>query len=68
VEELLERGAKIVVLSQGMKNCLDVTADTLQFLKEREIEAHILPTPEAVKLHNQLAAKEPVGGLFHTTC
>src|SRR5206468_8971525 len=68
VQELLDHSAKIVVLSRGMKKCLHVPRETLDFLKEREIAAHVLPTAEAVRLYNQLAETEPVGGLFHTTC
>ena len=68
VQELLDHGAKIVVLSRGMKECLEVPRQTLEFLKGREIPVHVLPTADAAKLYNQLAEKEPVGGLFHTTC
>jgi hypothetical protein len=68
VEELLNHGAKVVVLSRGMKNCLEVPRETLDFLKEKQIEAHVLPTAEAVELYNKLTEKSPVGGLFHTTC
>jgi hypothetical protein len=68
VEELLNHGAKVVVLSRGMKNCLEVPRETLDFLKGKQIEAHVLPTGEAVELYNKLAEKSPVGGLFHTTC
>jgi hypothetical protein len=68
VQELLDHGARVVVLSRGMKECLHVPPETLQFLKERQIAAHVLPTAEAVRIYNQLAEKEPVGGLFHTTC
>jgi hypothetical protein len=68
VQELLDHGAKIVVLSRGMKECLEVPRETLEFLKGRQIAAHVLPTPDAAKLYNQLAEKEAVGGLFHTTC
>jgi hypothetical protein len=68
VQELLDHGAKIVVLSRGMKECLEVPHETLDFLKERQITAHVLPTIEAANLYNQLAEKEAVGGLFHTTC
>jgi hypothetical protein len=59
---------KIVVLSRGMKECLEVPHETLEFLKGRQIPAHVLPTSDAAKLYNQLAKKELVGGLFHTTC
>ena len=68
VQELLEHGAKVVVLSRGMAECLHVPRETLDFLKERQIPVHVLPTQHAVALYNKLAQTEPVGGLFHTTC
>ena len=68
VQELLDHGAEIVVLSRGMKECLEVPRETLEFLKGQQIPAHVLPTVDAANLYNQLAEKEPVGGLFHTTC
>ena len=68
VQELLDHGATVVVLSRGMQLCLHVPSETLEFLKERQIPAHVLPTPEAVETYNKLAEKESVGGLFHTTC
>ena len=68
VQELLEHGAKVVVLSRGMAECLHVPRETLNFLKERQIDVHVLPTQHAVALYNKLARTEPVGGLFHTTC
>jgi hypothetical protein len=68
IEELLAHGARVVVLSRGMKECLLVPPETLDFLKERQIAAHVLPTADAVQLYNQLAETEAVGGLFHTTC
>ena len=68
VQELLDHGAKVVVLSRGMAECLHVPRETLDFLKERQIAAHVLPTRDAVALYNKLVETEPVGGLFHTTC
>jgi hypothetical protein len=68
VQELLDHGATVVVLSRGMKECLHVPRETLDFLKERGVAVHVLPTTQAVDLYNELAEKEPVGGLFHTTC
>ena len=68
VQELLDRGATVVVLSRGMAECLHVPRETLDFLKERQIPVHVLPTKEAAALYNKLAENEPVGGLFHTTC
>ena len=51
-----------------MAECLRVSGETLDFLKEGRIEAHILPTTEAAELYNRLAKQGPVGGLFHMTC
>jgi len=68
VQELLEHGAKVVVLSRGMAECLHVPRETLDFLKQRQIAVHVLPTTEAAALYNKLAENAPVGGLFHTTC
>jgi hypothetical protein len=68
VQELLDHSAKVVVLSRGMAECLQVPRETLDFLKQRQIAVHVLPTKQAVALYNKLAETEPVGGLFHTTC
>jgi hypothetical protein len=65
--EALSRRLKAVELARGMAECLRVSGETLDFLKERRIEAHILPTTEAAELYNRLAKEGPVGGLFHTT-
>jgi len=68
VEELLERGATTIVLAQGVWGRLRVTPETLGRLKEAGATVHVLKTKEAVRLFNELRGREPVGGLFHTTC
>lgn len=68
VRELLERGATTVVLSQGMSKCLHICPETLDLLNRKGVPAHVLPTPEAVDLYNELRKTEQVAGLFHTTC
>jgi hypothetical protein len=68
VQELVDHGASVVVLSRGMAECLHVPRETLDFLNERQITVHVLPTQHAAALYNKLAQTEPVGGLFHTTC
>lgn len=67
-EELLEHGARVVVLSQGINGRLQVAPETLRILEERGVSVHVLRTEEAVRTYNQLRKTEPVGGLFHTTC
>ena len=52
VEELLEHGATIVVLSRGMYERLQVCPETLRMLKERDVPVHVLQTEDAVKCYN----------------
>lgn len=69
VEELLEHGASVVVLSRGMNERLQVMPDTLTRLDEADVEAYVLPTKQAVERYNKLQADgHAVGGLFHSTC
>jgi hypothetical protein len=68
VAELLEHGAEVVVLARGVLERLEVCPATLDLLRQKGIPAHVLPTEDAVRLYNELAAKQKVGGLFHTTC
>ncbi len=68
VEELLEHGAAVVVLSKGILERLQVCPETLRMLKERGIPVHVLQTEKAVRFYNELREKERVGGLFHSTC
>ena len=68
VTELLEKGALVLILSQGMWQMLQVCPQTLGLLKDKGIEVHILQTELAAKLYNKLRETYPVGGLFHSTC
>lgn len=68
VEELLEHGADVVVLSKGVMERLRICPETLEMLKNRGVAAHVLQTEEAVRLYNELQRKQRVGGLFHSTC
>jgi hypothetical protein len=68
VEELLEHGAEVVVLSKGILEALQVCPETLAFLKNKGIPAHVLQTEGAVRLYNELAENQRAAGLFHSTC
>lgn len=68
IQELLDHGAQAVVLSKGMLGRLQVPDETLETLRKRNINTHVLRTEKAVELYNLLREKELVGGLFHTTC
>ena len=68
VAELLDHGATVVILSTGIEARLGVHPDTLPFLAEKGIAVHVLQTEAAVQLYNELRERDPVGGLFHSTC
>lgn len=68
VEELLEHGSQIVVLTRGMQLVLRTCPETLELLQEREVQVYVEETNAAVELYNRLAKTERVGGLFHSTC
>ena len=68
VRELLDHGSTTIVLSLGMLKRLGVCPETLELLKRRGVSVHVLPTPDAVDLYNDLRKTEFVAGLFHTTC
>jgi hypothetical protein len=68
VQELIEHGAKAVVLSKGIWERLQVCPETLEVLADNGIEVEVLQTEAAVERFNELRENVPVGGLFHSTC
>jgi hypothetical protein len=68
VRELIEHGAKAVVLSKGIWQRLQVCPETLELLAKNDIQVEVLQTEDAVERFNVLRESVPVGGLFHSTC
>jgi len=68
VQELLDNGSKVIILTRGMELVLQTCPETLQMLRDRGVRYYVEETKKAVELYNQLAQTEPVGGLFHSTC
>lgn len=69
VQELVEQGSEVVVLSRGMQLVLQTAPETTAYLEDMGVKFHILETKEAVRLYNQLSSDGvAVGGLFHSTC
>lgn len=69
VQELLDNGSQVVVLSRGMELKLQTCPETLQMLSAKGVAFHVEETTDAMKLYNQLAEDgKAVGGLFHSTC
>lgn len=59
---------EVVVLSRGIQLQLQVDPRTLTMLAARGVTVHVAETTDAVRIYNDLAAVQPVGGLFHSTC
>ena len=68
IRELLDNGAKVIILSRGILRRLKVQEEVEEQLKLEGITVYILKTKEAVKLYNELSKSEVVGALIHTTC
>lgn len=69
VQEALDAGATVVVLSRGMDLVLRVMPETLRYLSERGIDVHVAESRAATRLYNELAAAgHRVAALIHSTC
>ena len=68
VEELIEKGSEIIILTRGMELVLQTCPETLQLLQNKGITVYVEETRKAVELYNLLADDKLVGGLFHSTC
>lgn len=68
VQELLDHGVRVVVLSQGQVKRLQVMPETLQLLESLGVQAYVLPTGQAVQRYNELCERAAVGALIHSTC
>ena len=68
VQELLDRGSRIVILAQGHFRRLQVAPETLRLLENRGVRVHVLQTEKAMQLYNELCESEAVGALIHSTC
>ena len=68
VEELLENGADVVVLTRGVLGRLSVPEELVNQLIDRGVEVHVAITRQGVDVYNQLCDSKQVGILLHSTC
>lgn len=69
VEELLEHGPEMVVLSRGRQLRLDTCPETLDLLASRGLSVERCETGDAIELYNRLVASGvAVAALVHSTC
>src|SRR5580658_8874067 len=58
VQELIDMGSEVIVLTRGMQLVLQTMPQTLQLLRDRGISVHLLESREAVTVYNRLAKTE----------
>ncbi len=69
VEELVVKGARVVVLTRGVLSRLRIPDKTREFLEKSGVKVEVVPTKKGVALYNAYVEKGvAVGGLFHSTC
>jgi hypothetical protein len=69
LEEVLDHGASVVVLSRGRDVRLLTPETTMEWLAVLGVEVHVHETGAAIDRYNSLVDRgASVGGLFHTTC
>ena len=69
VEELINKGCRVVILTTGRMKRLKVPRNIVDVLKGQSIEVVVADTKKAIQLYNDYAEKGmAVGGLFHSTC
>lgn len=68
VQELLDHGAEVIVLSRGINERLQTCDETKTLLEEQDCQYFILQSEKAVEKYNSLCTSEPVGALIHSTC
>ncbi len=64
MQELIEHGAKAVVLSKGIWERRQVCPETLEVLANNGIEVEVLRTEAAVERFNKLRERVPVAVYF----
>ena len=69
IEELLEHGAEVIVLSRGMDERLGVSKDVVEEVERRGVQVFVAETREAVRIYREeVKGGRKVGALVHSTC
>lgn len=69
IDELVEKGCKVVILTTGRFRRLRVARSTLDILQEKGVEVVVAGTNKGIELYNEYVGQgRAAGGLFHSTC
>jgi len=69
LEIVLDASPEVLVIGQGAQGIMKVMGETLAFLKQANIEAVCLPTPQAVEAYTDRCRQgRTVAAALHLTC
>ncbi|MDK9708276.1 MAG: MTH938/NDUFAF3 family protein [Desulforhopalus sp.] len=69
LEELLDRGCQVVILTTGRLGRLKVAPATIEILEAKGVQVIVARTGKGIDIYNNYAGQGvAVGGLFHATC
>lgn len=69
VQELIDRGCTVVILTTGRFKRLKVPASVVELLRDQGIAVVVVDTKNGIEIYNHHVGKgDAVGGLFHSTC
>jgi hypothetical protein len=68
LSEVVNAGVATLIIGTGLYGAMQVPEKILDYLKSKNIEAHVENTKEAVRLYNEISAKSPAIAALHLTC
>ncbi len=69
LEEAFKAGVEVLIVGTGFFGLMSVPAETSKELEKRGIELHVVPTPKAWVLYNELRSREcTVAAALHLSC
>ncbi len=67
IEEIANSNIQVLIIGIGANGQAAVADETINFLKKRNIEVHVLNSHEAIELFNK-SPKKNLAALFHLNC
>jgi hypothetical protein len=69
VQELIDQGSRVVVLTTGRFKRLKVPEAIVELLRRQGVAVTVADTKKGIEIYNRHARRgDAVGGLFHSTC
>ncbi len=68
LSEIVNAKVPTLIIGTGLYGAMVVPDKLLDYLKSKNIDAHIENTKEAVRLYNEISVKSPAIAALHLTC